>query len=219
MKIGMDLVSNCPVGGIHRKSIDHILFKCERAKDIWSQILNDRELFVDLNDSFIDRWQVFSNSYNIDKLEIIATCSWAIWNDRNNKLKGVDLPSSSVKRDCIFRLTVKVTVPHKISKRCLEILRATIDLWWNLGLLPLIASNLMLTSPDVLLFRLVWELLLDQALVSVTAISTIHNLNISEAALAEALAILKGLEFAISFELQKIIMEFDCIYVINLGWV
>lgn len=86
----------CPICSNVPESIDHILFGCIRAREIWRTTSNKVYLDKNFNSSFVDRWWKINSSTSMDELELIAVTCWSIWNDRNKIIHGEIVPLENV---------------------------------------------------------------------------------------------------------------------------
>lgn len=99
---GIILQTMCPMCSKYPESTDHILFNCDRVRDIWRQTFDIVFLDEDFNGSFQDRWtKIYLNS-SPSELGLVATTCWSIWNDRNKLVHGEDISQSSIKSKWII---------------------------------------------------------------------------------------------------------------------
>ncbi|MDV3193975.1 MAG: hypothetical protein Q8835_02880, partial [Sweet potato little leaf phytoplasma] len=81
---GMDIFTGCPMCSMAVESIDHCLFSCSKAKEIWRLTFCHDLLERDFNHWFEDRWIALCEILSRDELRLIAVTCWAIWGDKNN---------------------------------------------------------------------------------------------------------------------------------------
>lgn len=94
---GIDTTSSCPICSNHFESTYHILFECQRAKEIWKLTFDRVFLETNFNDNFLDRWMKICSSLLSRELGLVVVVCWSIWNDRNKAIHDDVIPPITLK--------------------------------------------------------------------------------------------------------------------------
>lgn len=100
---GMDIFIGCSMCSMAVESIDHCLFSCSKAKEIWRLTYCHDLLERDFNHCFEERWIALCEILSRDELRIITVTCWAIWGDRNNHIHGIKIPPPDIRSQWVLK--------------------------------------------------------------------------------------------------------------------
>ncbi|KAG6625150.1 hypothetical protein CIPAW_16G076300 [Carya illinoinensis] len=73
----------CPVCGLQPETVEHILWSCASARDVWSLSSRKLQKAGPLFHHFRELVEVFIEALDIKDLKVFAVTSWLIWKRRN----------------------------------------------------------------------------------------------------------------------------------------
>lgn len=99
---GINISPLCPICNSQSENIDHCLFLCSPAKELWRLTYNHVFLDEDFQGSFIDRWIKIDSRCSMEELGRLATICWTLWNDRNKVFHGEQIPPITIRSKWII---------------------------------------------------------------------------------------------------------------------
>nr|POF17248.1 hypothetical protein CFP56_18364 [Quercus suber] len=89
-EIGTDLVDACDGCNVEVEDSIHFFWKCTRAKELWSSSKLVFPIEFDQLNSFKEMlWcLIMDEKCSTENIELIVTCAWAMWNNRNTIRHG-----------------------------------------------------------------------------------------------------------------------------------
>lgn len=96
------------------ESIDHALFTCKRARNLWRMIFPDIQLPKIFQSNIQDRLHYLDSTLCKKDLEIACVTCWSLWNDRNHLCQSRQIPDVNFKRDWIFAYMVEIVKGEEI---------------------------------------------------------------------------------------------------------
>lgn len=98
---GINVSVQCPICNSQLENIDHCLFDCPRAREIWKLTYNNVFLEEGFHGCFIDRWVKIDACSSQKDLSLAAVTYWTIWTDINKFVHGESIPPSQVRSNWI----------------------------------------------------------------------------------------------------------------------
>lgn len=207
----------CPACFQHPETTDHALVTCRRSKRFWKNLLPSFDWSIGFNDSFMDRCVVMQSLLSGFEFSLWCVGCWALWNDRNACSNGKRVPDAAVKADWVGAFLadfLSVTELQGAGFVSSNRRQEQVERWerpscgWariNTDASCSVATNM--TGIDVVVRMSSGRLHAAQMEVYPALLSPV---------IAEARALLIGLQLASSLGLMRVEMESDCLNLISM---
>jgi hypothetical protein len=98
-KRGITADASCPVCGLEKETVSHILWSCESAKDLWSECCRVIQKCSSIEVGFSSLFEILLEKLNEEEMQLMVGVARQIWLKRNVVVFGGEFlsPSALVK--------------------------------------------------------------------------------------------------------------------------
>ena len=189
----------------------HVLWECGVARDVWASSVAKLQKFVGGQQDVIQLFEELLVRLEVEELELFIVQAWLIWNQRNSIIHGGVLQA-----------------PELLNKRAEDFLAEFHQVQVHLGTATIAESANNLQQPPDSKFKLNFNtaiftdlgcsgmgvIICNEKGEVMGAMST-KGPRVTDSLEAEALACRKAIEFAMDIGFSNIVIEGDCVQVIN----
>jgi hypothetical protein len=207
-------ISGCPICQADCEDIKHILFKCQRVRAVWQQLgvweSIDRLMHVDRSGSIVLQEIIRSNEQvkhlnNVALPDLILTGGWYCWWERRQQVHGENVQPVARSAMSIATLTTNYSKVKKMPIR---------RRGWQKPPEGKLALNIDAGYSEITGEGSTGAVIRDSS-GAVVAMAQKYMNQILDAVTGEALALREGLSLAQSMGISKLIVQSDCLEVVE----